>query len=54
MFVFILVCDAYCDFVSFPFCTFGHVWYLIVLIPNPLILNTVFERPFQSQHFVLS
>ena len=30
-----LVCDVYCDFVTFPFGILGHVWYLIVSIPGP-------------------
>ena len=30
-----LVCDVYCDFVTFPFGILGLVWYLIVLIPDP-------------------
>ena len=25
-----LVCDVYCDFVTFPFGIMGKVWYLIV------------------------
>ena len=28
-----LVCDVYCDFVTFPFGILGKVWYLIVSIP---------------------
>ena len=27
-----LVCDFYCDFVTFPFGILGQVWYLIVSI----------------------
>ena len=30
-----LVCDIYCDFVTFPFGILGQVWYLIVWIPDP-------------------
>ena len=30
-----LVCDVYCDFVTFPFSIMGQVWYLIVSIPDP-------------------
>ena len=30
-----LVCDVYSDFVTFPFCILGQVWYLIVSIPDP-------------------
>ena len=34
-----LVCDVYCDFVTFPFGIVGQVWYLIVSIPNPCCLS---------------
>ena len=30
-----LVCDVYCDFVTFRFGMLGQVWYLIVSIPYP-------------------
>ena len=30
-----LVCDVCCDFIAFPFCILGQVWYLIVSIPDP-------------------
>ena len=30
-----LVCDVYCDCVTFPFGILGQVWYLIVFIPDP-------------------
>ena len=30
-----LVCDVYCDFVTFPFGILGQVCYLIVSIPDP-------------------
>ena len=33
-----LVCDAYCDFVTFPLGFLGQVWYLIVSIPDPCCL----------------
>ena len=33
-----LVCDVYCDFVTFPFGILGQVWYSIVLIPDPCCL----------------
>ena len=33
--LFALVCDVYCDFVTFPFGNLGQVWYLIVSIPDP-------------------
>ena len=29
-----LVCDVYCDFVTFPLGILGQVWYLIVSIPD--------------------
>ena len=35
----VLVCDVYCDFVTFPFGILGQVWYLIVLIPDPCCLS---------------
>ena len=31
----VLVCDVYCDFVTFPFGILGQVWYSIVPIPYP-------------------
>ena len=31
-----LVCDVYCDLVTFPFGILGQVWYLIVSIPCSL------------------
>ena len=34
-----LVCDIYCDFVTFPFGFLGKVWYLIVSIPDPCCLS---------------
>ena len=30
-----LVCDVYCDFVTFPFGFLGQVRYLVVSIPDP-------------------
>ena len=36
-----LVCDVYCDFVTFPFGILGQVWYLIVSIPDPCCLSTL-------------
>ena len=33
-----LVCDVYCDFVTFPCSTLGQVWYLFVSIPDPCCL----------------
>ena len=35
----VLVCDVYCDFVTFPFGILGQVWYLIVSIPDPCCLS---------------
>ena len=37
-----LVCDFYCDFVTFPFGILGKVWYLIVSIPGPCCLSYFF------------
>ena len=34
-----LVCNVYCDFVTFPFGIRGEVWYLIVSIPDPCCLS---------------
>ena len=34
-----LVCDVYCDFVTFPFGILEQVWYLIVSIPGPCRLS---------------
>ena len=34
-----LVCDVYCDGVSSPFGILGHVYYLIVSIPDPCCLS---------------
>ena len=34
-----LVCDVYCYFVTFPFGILGHVWYLIVSIPDACCLS---------------
>ena len=36
-----LVCDVYCDFVTFPFGISGEVWYLIVPIPDHCCLSCV-------------
>ena len=30
-----LVCDVYCDFVTFPVGILGQLWYLFVSIPDP-------------------
>ena len=34
-----LVCDVYCDFVTFPIGINGQVLYLIVSIPDPCCLS---------------
>ena len=34
-----LVCDVYCDFVTFPFGILGQVWYLTVSIPDPSCIS---------------
>ena len=34
-----LVCDVYCDFVTFPFGILVQAWYLIVSIPDPCCLS---------------
>ena len=34
-----LVCDVYCDFVTFSFGIIGQAWYLIVSIPDPCCLS---------------
>ena len=39
--LFDLVCDVYCDFVTFPFGIQGQVWYLIVSIPDPCFLSLI-------------
>ena len=38
-----LVCDVYCDFVTFSYDILGQVWYLIVSIPDPCCLS-YFEK----------
>ena len=42
-----LVCDVYCDFVTFPCGILGQVWYLIVSIPDlcPLTFSTIIDYP---------
>ena len=41
-----LVCDIYCDCVTFPFGILGQVWYLIVSIPDPCCFS-YFESLFR-------
>ena len=36
-----LVCDVYCDFVTYPFGIPGQVWYLIVSILEPCCLSNM-------------
>ena len=38
-FPFGILCDVYFDFVTFPFVILGQVWYLIVSIPDPCCLS---------------
>ena len=38
-----LVCDVYCDFVTFPFDILGQVWHLIVSIPDPCCLSYFYD-----------
>ena len=45
-----LVCDLYCDFVSFPFCILGQVWYLIY----QFLILAVFRTFFTLIVFLLS
>ena len=42
--LFVLVCDVYCDFVTFPFGILGQVWYLVVSIPDPYCLSYLKNR----------
>ena len=49
-----LVCDGYCDFVTYPFVILGQVWYLSVAIPDSCCLsyflhhykNALYKRSF--------
>ena len=34
-----LICDVYCDFITFPFGILGQVWYLSVSIPDLCCLS---------------
>ena len=34
-----LVCDVYCDYVTFPLGILGQVWYSIVSTPDPCCLS---------------
>ena len=33
--ILVLDCDVNCNFVTFPFSILGHVWYIVVSIPDP-------------------
>ena len=51
-----LVCDVYCDFVTFPFCILEQVWYLNVSIPDSCCLSYLenlikFFRRFYNIYF---
>ena len=37
-----LICDVYCDFVTFPFGILGQVLYLIVSIPDPCCFSFIY------------
>ena len=39
-----LVCEVYCDFVSFPFGILGQVCYLIVSISDPCCLSYFYKK----------
>ena len=45
-----LVCDDYCNFVTFPFGIFGQVWYLIVSIPDHCCLSYFVKMNIFSKH----
>ena len=49
-----LVCDVYCDFVTFPFGILGQVWYLIVSIPDPCCLSYFQKVKGYEEHFANS
>ena len=34
-----MVCDIYCEFVTFSFGILGQLWYLVVSIPDPCCLS---------------
>ena len=40
-----LVCDVYCDCVTFPFGILGQVWYSIISIPDPCCLSYLVLDP---------
>ena len=48
-----LVCDVYCDFVTFPFGILGQVWNLIVLIPGPCCLSYSLPRNIYIKKLIL-
>ena len=41
-----LVCDVYCDFVTFPFGILGQVWYLKESISDPCCLSHLYFGEF--------
>ena len=47
--LFALVCEVYCDFVTFQFGILGQVWYLTVSIPYPCCLS-YFVTSHQEYH----
>ena len=51
-----LVCDVYCDFVTFPFGILGLVWYLIASIPDPCHLSyfIVWSLPCSVMKFLVA
>ena len=34
-----LICDVYCNCVTFPFCILGQVWYLVISFPDHCCLS---------------
>ena len=49
-----LVCDVYCDFVTFLFGILGQVWYLLVSIPDPCRLSYLCATHFKTDYNVLA
>ena len=46
--LFALVCDVYCDCVTYPVGILGQVWYLIVSIPDPCCLPYFVPKYFRD------
>ena len=42
--IFVLVCDVYCDFVTFPFGILGQVWCLTVSFPDSCCLSYFYSH----------